>query len=403
MWRSLPVVMEARRSSPRASLEGRVELTDQAPAFELVLSEERDAAGRSVGPFRLEGSNVTIDPESGALSVDLVVTNLGERSLAEPATLTFGDVAPEGVDVNGVDEADPPSFVLEFENDDAQWTQNETSIPRTIEFVGASSVAFVPEISSAGVDGGVIAGVVFVDRDEDGERDADERGIPDVIVELAGPIEGRVVTGDDGSYAFEGLGTGLFEVHLGAPDGFEPTTATVRSVLLSETDGEVSSFLDADFGGLLRHDDDDDDDVEVGDRVHLKGEWVASDGVFVTREVDVESDEDDDARWGELRGTVTDVDDGVVTILGQAVRLRMHDDDDDDDDKDDRMAATEIGEGDRVRVRVAYPLPDDATSPLVGIRVSRWDGSGDRLLGRVDRLAEDAGRLEVLRTEVLWR
>jgi len=79
--------------------------------------------------------------------------------------------------------------------------------------------------------GGTIGDLVWNDVDGDGLQDADEPGIPDVIVDLfddAGEILDSQVTDADGGYLFENVCPGVYTVQVDAatlPPGLTPTAS----------------------------------------------------------------------------------------------------------------------------------------------------------------------------------
>ncbi|MCI0378734.1 MAG: choice-of-anchor E domain-containing protein [Gemmataceae bacterium] len=81
---------------------------------------------------------------------------------------------------------------------------------------------------------GSLSGFVYVDRDDDGVKDADEGGISGVSVTLSGTdVSGQVdqtaTTGIDGSYSFTGLLAGTYELTETQPDNFNDGKDTIGS------------------------------------------------------------------------------------------------------------------------------------------------------------------------------
>jgi len=82
-----------------------------------------------------------------------------------------------------------------------------------------------------------ISGVVFYDIDGDGFQDVDEPGIEGIEVILS---DGTSMTTDaSGSYLFEGLLPGDYEVSVQDIDGFNPTTATSVELTIIDSDPVV--------------------------------------------------------------------------------------------------------------------------------------------------------------------
>lgn len=101
----------------------------------------------------------------------------------------------------------------------------------------------VPAVSYA------ISGVVFEDKNGNGQRDNGESGVASITVTLSGAGSGTTVSGSDGSYAFSGLGNGTYTVAIsGYAAPYEPTTAASLSVTI--TGGNQSG---KDFGLQKRY------------------------------------------------------------------------------------------------------------------------------------------------------
>ncbi len=84
---------------------------------------------------------------------------------------------------------------------------------------------------------GVIEGVVFYDRDEDGVQDEDEPGIPDVRVTIRSSDDGwvkTVLTDGEGRYTFRLPGAGAYKIYVpGVPHPFQYfTTPSVFSIVV---------------------------------------------------------------------------------------------------------------------------------------------------------------------------
>lgn len=74
-----------------------------------------------------------------------------------------------------------------------------------------------------------IGDMVFWDEDGDAIWDANERGMPGVTVELlqSGSVIATTVTDENGKYAFEDLGSGVYQVHFVLPSGWDFVTPDV--------------------------------------------------------------------------------------------------------------------------------------------------------------------------------
>ncbi len=84
-----------------------------------------------------------------------------------------------------------------------------------------------------------VQGMVYDDRDQDGERDPTEPGVPDVgiVLSAAGQEVARTVTDAEGGFAFPNLEAGEYEVALiveSLPERYEPTTPVEARVSLGQ-------------------------------------------------------------------------------------------------------------------------------------------------------------------------
>lgn len=241
-------------------------------AFESLSATNGDPDRPIDGPFAIRGRNIRY--ENGALVVDLSVANEGEAAYPEPVSLTFISLLPDTVTVRNPDNGETgvgASIVLEFENDDGLWTPGEESLPRPTAFEvdPGVAIAFVAriDVGSGEADLGSIGGIVWEDADGDGVLDPDEEALRGAVIELGaeGMRTRTTRTRSDGSYRFDGLAAGLYTVRKIPREGEIPTTPSPLSVVLPEFEGEVSSFLAANFGcrrdepgsiaGTVFHDD----------------------------------------------------------------------------------------------------------------------------------------------------
>lgn len=92
-----------------------------------------------------------------------------------------------------------------------------------------------------------VAGIVYLDRDGDGNRDPDEPGVPGAVV--SDQVQ-RVVTGADGRYRLAARGYGL--VFVGPPEGYRagegwwsPAAASVDFGLRSAPPADTFTFIHA--------------------------------------------------------------------------------------------------------------------------------------------------------------
>jgi len=92
-----------------------------------------------------------------------------------------------------------------------------------------------------------VTGFVFLDRNGNGARDANEPGLPSIVVSNQQDV---VKTGADGRYTLPGPGTGVVFVrqprgHRAVGGFWRPAAATVDLPLATAPDGETFSFIHA--------------------------------------------------------------------------------------------------------------------------------------------------------------
>lgn len=227
--------------------------------FSTEVPDARHLLERVPGPFALSGTNVRYDADLGALLVDLSVANLDGPPLFEPVGLIFQSLSPRGVVVlNAEDGASGPGARLEFEfaDGDDVWSPGESSLPRTVQFAVApgEQVGFGGDLSvTEGPLSGVIGGLVWHDRNEDGLQGPDELGLPGVrlAVESTQPASRVVVvTGAAGDFAVGRLPAATYTVGC-VTTGLTATTAAPLTLTLSLQDGGVSARTGAAIGLLL--------------------------------------------------------------------------------------------------------------------------------------------------------
>ena len=275
----------------------------------------------------------------------------------------------------------------------------------------------------------------------------------DVPQTAASPIETwRTFTANDGTYRFDGLEAGHYSVAKIPNPAYRPTTPTVIEVILVESGGEVSDFLLANFGCVVLMEP---DRIEVGDWVAVNGDYAGDPDRILARGISVvhcnvappppdtmpdptagltgDGDWDNDHDWdgcnrcedwgcwglkNELRGPVTDVnrDDHALEIMGTWVHFAMLRDSvpndtipndtipsvaygggDRDDDKDwDKpewkwLHPDSVEVGDRVRVRV---IRWGAEEKLYGFFLKEWNGTPEKVFGRVQAVSGDSGPVD---------
>ena len=91
-----------------------------------------------------------------------------------------------------------------------------------------------------------VGGYVFEDANQNGQRDADEVGLADVVVTLGGQTQ---QTGEDGSYLFESIAPGTLSVSAEVPTGY---TKLFEVILPNDvvTTNAVPASVTLDAGGI---------------------------------------------------------------------------------------------------------------------------------------------------------
>ena len=234
----------------------RVDLGDDPVDFEILSVKNGDPDDPIEGPFAIRGRNIHFDSDLNALVVDLSVKNMGDGTFDEDVALTFLSLLPAGVTVlNPDNDENGPgaAIVFEFENDDAQWTPGEESFGRETHFSVDEGVAigFTARLDTGIGSGlGSIGGMVWDDENGDGIMDPEESAVEGAMLELSAEGMDSVTTMSlaDGTYRFDDLDSGFYQVVRKPLDGMVGTTSALIFVILVQEDGTVSSFMAANFG-----------------------------------------------------------------------------------------------------------------------------------------------------------
>jgi hypothetical protein len=386
-------------NSSSGLIEGEIGTTD----FEISVA----SAGGREGPFVLRGSNLHYEDSLQALVVDLTVTHRGEVAHSEPIGLTFVQLIPEDVTVlnpdNGV-HGEGAAIMFAFANDDGRWTPGETSLPRTVEFGVAkgTSIGFSARLDiGEPVDGGTIAGRVWNDADQDGVIDDGEHGIPGVRVDLRDIDDDSTLSSSShrrsthtdarGSFAFHRLPAGAYVVSKAPSPYLTPTTPSEITVLLTEAEGDVSDFLDANFGC-----------VPMREPPFLVGMYIRAAGVYVddaerleAKEIEVRRctwdsppglDNVLNCRQGRLRGPVTAIDENRFSFAVMGAWIVT----------DAMNIPPDVEVGDRLDV-LAHRADNGIV--LIGEDMAPWEGEHEEVQRRIDSV--DVGDDGVVRLRVM--
>jgi hypothetical protein len=233
-----------------------VDMSNDDADFEIISMKNGDPEDPIDGPFAIVGRNIRYDAELNALVVDLSVKNLGENTFDEDVMLTFLSLLPEGVRVLNPDNEENgagAAIVFEFANDDGQWTPGEESLGRETHFgvEEGISIGFTARLDTGiGAGLGSIGGMVWNDENGDGIMDEGEAGVEGAMLELSAENMEAMTTlsMEDGTYRFDDLESGFYQVVRKPLDGMVGTTSDMIYVILVHEDGTVSSFMAANFG-----------------------------------------------------------------------------------------------------------------------------------------------------------
>jgi hypothetical protein len=417
-----------------ASAVLRGEIPRDLVAFEFSAKMARGEDDPAPGSLLVRGSNLAYDDAAGELSMDLTLVNAGDGSYAEPVSLTFLQLLPAGLTVVDADNGETgpgAAFTFTFENDDAMWTPGEESLPRGVRFVVASgtSIGFLARIDAeTSLLGGSIGGMVWQDENRDGMMDEGEAGVGGVSMALHGgdtssdPLQ-TALTGDDGTYRFDGLDAGFYTVVRLPRADLMGTTPAEMAVVLVDTNGTVADFMLADFG-VVTMDMPPSEPVAVGDYVQAKGAYEAEPHRLVAEILSVcrpdmpvtkhgDGDDDDegedyddyddcgdadrmDGCWGRLAGPVTAYsrEDGILEIMGTPVHFQ------------DKCDCDDVEDGLRMRVDATRDADVLEGEVLACGHLKPWRGHRDRVSGFVQEVVrgeDDAiTGVVILNTLVTW-
>jgi hypothetical protein len=272
----------------------------------------------------LVASNLSFDPTTHELRVDVAIRNDGSDTAVGPDRILVYGFVPQNVEPLNAscgpadDELAVPHCSFDHHGtygDDGGLAAGEVSAPVTwiLRVPSGESFAFRARLGSETAAPGTISGRVFVDRDGDGHRDAADHGAPGIVVHLRAGNEVTDATTDaNGSYAFLVQAPGLYEVSVEPPPGVPVTTpAALQVTILERQDGTLSSFSHADFGLAA---------IPEGPEVRIEG-WVY----------------DDANHNGERDAGEAGI--ANVRVEAKATGVRDDDDEEDDDKAGDAIAA----------------------------------------------------------------
>ncbi len=218
------------------------------------------------------GTDGASEPAVGTLVTVVCATEAGDDGSFGTSDDAYTAPVSATVDADGVYELDvdgtacwrsvapAPGLMVRGESS----TLESPTTPQVIDLGDAGSgsvelVATVDEIGTPSGDG-VVDDVVWIDLDDDRIIDTDEPRQPDVMVsllDLAGSVVGTVVTGDDGTFHFDGLAAGDYRlVASNLPAGFLADDTFGRTPLFSVSAGtDIDLSLGLHPAGMVRLDE----------------------------------------------------------------------------------------------------------------------------------------------------
>lgn len=255
--------------------EGDVPFAGAFEGEEFIL--ERITTQPTDGPLvevALVGSNLRVDPQEQEVRVDVALRNLSPRPFYPRVLVTLRDFSPEEVKplnadavLHSVDGEDPPpSLTLwiydysEMLGGDGRLEPQETSEAKTwvLHDPGLGPFSFSARVSfSLEPARPTISGVVFEDRDRDGELDEGEPGVQPGSVQIFRPDGSTEMTavGPEGAWSLPVKDPGLHELRFWPPPlGKTPlpicltTPNPLTVLLLAAPDGRPQSYDQAHFG-----------------------------------------------------------------------------------------------------------------------------------------------------------
>jgi uncharacterized repeat protein (TIGR01451 family) len=173
----------------------------------------------------------------GSVTVQLLDSQnnvIRTTTTAPDGSYSFPDVPPGAYTVR---EVDPTNFTSTTNN----------SVPVSVSPAGTATANFGDQQI------GVISGMVFNDKNGNGQKTPDEEGLPNVIIQLldsSGQVIRTTTTGPDGSYEFTNVPPGSYTVREVDPTGYTSTTGNTLPVSVLPGGGAVANFGDQQVGTI---------------------------------------------------------------------------------------------------------------------------------------------------------
>jgi hypothetical protein len=293
-----------------------------------VLEFALEGAGNSPSALALVAQTFEFDGASEILRAEVALHNYGSVATPGPGSVTvYGFVPADVTPLDAMCTGNECAFDHRGTyGDDGVLAPGETSTPVVwrLHVPGGQSFGFRARLGRGAAGPGAIAGVVFDDRDRDGNRDAGEAGVAAVQVQLrSGANTETQRTDATGGYAFQAASAGLYAIDLAPGQAHSATTALPLQVAIVQlADSTLSSFTAGDIGLAATN----------------GGATIAVEGfAWADLDRDGQRDEGEAGLAGvkiEARGCNHD---DAVAVLGDGdIAVR---DDDDDDDFDTRTDA----------------------------------------------------------------
>lgn len=218
------------------------------------------------GHIEVWAMDVTYDSAGGTVSFDVQLLNQTRRTIPPPIHFLITDIMPRDIAVLEFDGVSGDGFPF-YDFSSKLGSDNVLEPGERTERVTMKFYTVEPRSFAIGFridlgppsDGGIIAGVVYRDDNQNGVRDRCGRcepGIQGITVALEKILDDgdKVIlltrTDSNGEYNFWGLKEGVYKVFLNAAlDGWVVTsTNPLLITLVKGPDGKVQNFMGANFG-----------------------------------------------------------------------------------------------------------------------------------------------------------
>ncbi|NJN72124.1 MAG: hypothetical protein HC799_04555 [Limnothrix sp. RL_2_0] len=204
--------------------------------------EDVDADGiQDAGESGIANTTVNLLSADGSTIIATTTTDANGKYEFE---VIPGDYKVQFVQPNGFDSVSPVNIETGAEGD-AGDSDADPSNSLMSDVISLAPGEENPTIDAGFYNLASLGDFVFLDNNQDGQQNAGDTPVGGVTVELLqnGVVVATTTTNPDGSYLFDGLVPGDYQVQFTSPDGFVFTTANV---------GDDASDSDADANGLTQ-------------------------------------------------------------------------------------------------------------------------------------------------------